>query len=160
MTKKSVITLPDGTVIEISPDLSPDQITAMITALTVGGTVKPQTSINNPTGKTYVHEKSVEEIWNSSKKEKIALFIRNYLSEELWFNSKDIQDQQLAITGKLTLGETSAIGTYLNRLFESAYLDRKKDSRTVFYRMTDKLIGEYPVINTHEFVSLIENNIK
>lgn len=159
MAKQSVITLPDGTVIEISPDLSPEQITAMITALTVGQTSLPIAKTEPSTGKTFAMEKSIEDIWNSSKKEKIALFIRNYLSESLWFNSKDIQEQQLAITGKLTLGETSAIGTYLNRLFESAYLDRKKDNRTVYYRMTDKLTDEYPRISTNEFVTMIENSL-
>ncbi len=160
MSKKSVITLPDGTVIEISPDLSPEQITAMITALTqpVNRSISDSPINNKKTGKTYIHKRTPQEIWQSSRRERVALFIRAYMSEELWFNAKDIMDQQLAITGKLTLGETAAISTYLARLFETGYLDRKKSGgRSVFYRMTDKLIAEYPYIETEQLTNLIEN---
>lgn len=156
MAKRSVVTLPNGTVIEISPDLSPDQITAMITALTIGVTNQNTPKLDT-SGKTYEVERTAEEIWNSSKREKVGLFIRNYFSETLWFNSKDIQDQQLSITGKLSLGETSAIGTYLTRLFESGFLDRKKGTgRTILYRLTDLMVADYPLINSTEFVHMIE----
>ncbi|MCY3410482.1 MAG: hypothetical protein INQ03_02490 [Candidatus Heimdallarchaeota archaeon] len=157
MTKASVVTLPNGTVIEISPDLSPEQITAVITALTVGATTTPTNQSTPAHGKTIVDERTPEMIWNSSKREKVALFLRNYISESLWFNSKDIQEQQLAIMGNLSLGETSAIGTYLNRLFEQGFLDRKKgEGRLIYYRMTEMMISEYPRIETTEFTEMIK----
>ncbi|MHA2249850.1 MAG: hypothetical protein ACXAD7_05785 [Candidatus Kariarchaeaceae archaeon] len=160
MAKPSVIKLPNGTVIEVSNDLTPDQITALITAVTSNNPPSTQPSIEEPmqSGKTIIHERTAEEIWLHSKKERVALFIRNYLSEQLWFNAKDIQDQQIAITGKLSLGETSAIGTYLTRLFEVGYLDRKKsvNERNVFYRINEKLIESYPLISQDVIQQLVE----
>lgn len=158
MVKPSVIKLPNGTIIEVSPDLSPDQITALITAVTSGGLTfsDPSSSDQNESGKTLIHEQLPEEIWYSSKRDRVALFLRNYISENLWFNAKDIQDQQLAVSGTLSLGETSAIGTYLARLFDIGILDRKKSSngRNVFYRMTTKIQIEYPQITRDELVKL------
>ncbi|MDH5647996.1 MAG: hypothetical protein OEZ01_18440, partial [Candidatus Heimdallarchaeota archaeon] len=158
MAKLSVIKLPNGTTIEVSPDLSPEQITAMITALT-----NPQINQSMPVeednneGRTFVRERSIDEIWNTSKKERVALFIRNHINETLWFNAKDIQDQQLSITGQLLLGETSAISTYLTRLFESGHLDRtkEKNSRNVLFKSNYKLLEDYPAISLDKFKELL-----
>jgi hypothetical protein len=160
MAKPSEITLPNGTVIKVSNDMTPDQITAMITALTLSNPLPithKEPEIEEP-GVTYIEDRTVDEIWNSSKRERVALFMRTFMSDTLWFNAKDIQDQQLAITGKLSLGETSAISTYLNRLYESAFLDRKKQgSRNVYYRMTPKLAMEYPLMETSHIEVLLHN---
>ena len=158
MTKKSVISLPNGTVLELSPDLSPEQITAMITACSL--TSQPSFSPSSPekqSGETFIHNRTIEEIWNESKKERVALFIRTFMSESLWFNAKDIQDQQITVTGKLALGETSAIGTYLNRLYESGHLNRqKRGTRNVYYQISEKIAIEYPVVETKQFDILIK----
>lgn len=160
MAKPSEINLPDGTVIKVSSDMSPDQITAMISALRLSNPLPPTPRLEpevEQTGITYLEDRTVDEIWNSSKRERVALFIRTFMSETLWFNAKDIQDQQLAITGKLSLGETSAISTYLTRLYESAFLDRKKHgTRNVHYRVTPKLALEYPYMETSHFKVLLQ----
>ncbi len=157
MAKASVIKLPNGIVIEVSPDLTPEQITALVTAVTSGtSSINSSDQIEQTqTGKTFVHERTAEEIWQSSKRDRVALFIRNYFSETLWFNAKDVQDQQLAVTGSLALGETSAIATYLTRLFDVGLLDRKKsDKRNVFYRITPKLQVEYIQISAEKIMEL------
>lgn len=156
MGKASVIKLPNGTTIEVSSDMSPDQITALITAVTSGGSISPDSNNETPkTGKTIFVERTPEEIWNASKKDRVALFIRNYFNENLWFSSKDIMDQQLAIFNNISLGETSALGTYLNRLFESAYLDRQKSQgKVVYYKIAQKLIDEYPLVAKEQFQEL------
>ena len=66
-------------------------------------------------------------------------------------------DQQLQEFSKIVLGETSAVGTYLARLFEGAYLDKKKtpNGRSVHYKMTAKLLDEYPQIAVHEIKQLV-----
>ena len=160
MVKASEITLPDGTVIKVSPDMTPDQITAMISAVKLTSPMPIPTRLEpevEQSGITYLEDRSVDEIWNSSKRERVALFIRTFMSETLWFNAKDIQDQQLAITGKLSLGETSAISTYLTRLYESAFLDRKKHgTRNVHYRVTQKLGLEYPSMEISHFEVLLQ----
>lgn len=159
MTKASVITLPDGTKIEVSPDLSPAQITAMISALTTSAPapVDNDQAIDTNSGKVVIAERSIEDIWNSSKRERVALFIRNYLSPTIWFGAKDIVDQQLSITGGLELGETSSIGTYLNRLFENGFLDKKMttNGRSVSFKITDKLLTSYPEVALEEIKTLL-----
>ena len=156
---KSVIKLPNGTTIEVSPDLSPQQITAMITALTASSGVDTPSSEVDESGEVIIQSRNIQEIWDSSKKERVALFVRAYMSETLWFSSKDIMDQQLAISGSIVLGETSALGTYLARLFDSGYLDKKKspNGRSVHYRITEKLIDDYPAIPTPEMKDLLLN---
>ena len=159
MAKHSVINLPNGTVIEVSSDMTPDQITALMTAVTLSNPLP--TTYKEPeieeSGVTFIEDRTVDDIWNSSKRERVALFMRTFMSDTLWFNAKDIQDQQLAITGKLSLGETSAISTYLTRLFESGFLDRKKQgTRNVYYRMTPKLALEYPMMETSHFEVLLQ----
>ncbi len=162
MAKSSVITLPNGTTIEVSPDLTPDQITAMITALTANPGA-PVPMAENPTegGEVYLSERTLDDIWNSSKKERVALFLRNFVSDNFWFQATDIMDQQLQEFSKIVLGETSAIGTYLARLFEGAYLDKRKtpNGRTVHYRITAKLQEEYPLVTTHEIKQLVIQKI-
>ena len=80
----------------------------MMKYLDITSTIKPEVE---QTGITYLEDRTIDEIWNSSKRERVALFIRTFMAETLWFNAKDIQDQQLAITGRLSLGETSAISS-------------------------------------------------
>jgi len=161
MTKSSVIKLPNGTTIEVSPDLSPQQITAMISALTAGAdttNLQDELSDQSASGEVIIEERDLNEIWETSKKERVALFIRSYMSDNLWFSAKDIMDQQLAVSGQIVLGETSAIGTYLARLFDGGYLDKKKspNGRSVSYKMTDQLMSEYPAITTAEIQQLLK----
>ncbi|MCH8907242.1 MAG: hypothetical protein IH840_09150 [Candidatus Heimdallarchaeota archaeon] len=155
MAKSSVVKLPNGVSIEISPDMTPDQITALISAVTGNALPIVGTPEISKSGQSSEYERSAEDIWNSSKRERVALFIRNYFSETLWFNAKMVQDQQLAETGKLALGETSAIGTYLTRLFEDGNLDRKVNGRKVFYRLNDQLLASYPEITVQQLESFI-----
>ena len=160
MVKSSVITLPDGTKIEVSPDLSPDQITAMITALTMSNLSSPQSSISetDDAGELIVQERSLDEIWEASKRERVALFIRTFMAESFWFSAKDLMDLQLQEFNSIVLGETSQIGTYLQRLYENGYLDKKKtpNGRSVSYRMSSKLSAEYPFINIEQMKQLLQ----
>ena len=159
MAKGSIIKLPNGTTIEISPNMTPDQITALVTAVTATGTITPQAKNQeevNQTGITYSNELTPAEIWQSSKREKVALFVRWAFSENLWFTAKEVLEEQLTYTPSIILGETSAIATYLARLFDNGYLDRQKSgSRTVKYRITEKLTNDYPLIEQREFNELI-----
>lgn len=159
MVKGSVIKLPNGTIIEVSPNMTPDQITALVTAVTSGGSTTPQTQSSeheNQSGITYHTDLSPEELWQSSKRERVALFVRQAFSEDLWFTARDVLDEQLTFTHSIVLGETSAIATYLARLFENGYLDRQKGSgRKIKYRMTSKLISEYPKIELSQFNELL-----
>ncbi|MHA2029923.1 MAG: hypothetical protein ACW99A_07455 [Candidatus Kariarchaeaceae archaeon] len=160
MAKGSKITLPNGTVIEVSPNMTPDQITALVTAVTTGGAVTPQSntvsSNESQSGTTFNVTQSPEELWQSSKKERVALFIRTFIAEDYWFTAKEVLEEQLNHTTSLVLGETSAIATYLARLFDNGYLDRQKSgSRTVKYRLAEKIILEYPVVETPMFNELL-----
>lgn len=159
MVKGSVIKLPNGTVIEVSPNMTPDQITALITAVTSTGVITTQaSSVDNEeqSGITYNADLSPNELWQSSKKERVALFIRMAFSENYWFTAKEVLEEQLTHTTSLVLGETSAIATYLARLFENGYLDRQKSgSRAVKYRLADKILLEYPVVETIQFNELL-----
>ena len=162
MAKLSKVKLPNGTIIEISPNLSTAQITALITSLTsnnVSYTEMPEQETDQ--GTVFIQSRSLEQIWNSSKKDKLAIFIRSYFSDNLWFTSKEIMEQQIAITGKIVLGETSAIGTYLNRLFETGHLDKQKylNGRTVSYKISEKLKTEYPQIPNKEFKTLLNSKL-
>lgn len=157
MGKSIKVTLPDGTSFEIPADtMSPQDIIAMITAAKSNVQTAPSATDDTMSGKSIEFERTIEDIWNSSKKERVALFIRSYLADTLWFNAKLVQDQQLAETSQLTLGETSAIGTYLTRLFEEGLLDRKTNGRKVFYRLNHKLVAEYPEITGQQLEHLIQ----
>ena len=124
--------------------LSPEQITDMISSVSSPVPLAPRAE-----PEMEVIERGPTEIWASSKREKLALFIRSYFAEDLWFNARDILEQQVIISGALPLGDTSAIGTYLTRLYETGHLDRKKGgARSIHYRMTEKLCSEYPLIST------------
>ncbi|MCE7733782.1 MAG: hypothetical protein GPJ54_02820 [Candidatus Heimdallarchaeota archaeon] len=159
MVKGSVIKLPNGTVIEVSPNMTPDQITALVTAVTSTGVISTQSSsidTEAQSGMTYNADLSPNELWQSSKKERVALFIRMAFSENYWFTAKEVLEEQLTHTTSLVLGETSAIATYLARLFENGYLDRQKSgSRAVKYRLTDKILLEYPIVETIQFNELL-----
>ena len=98
MAKLSTVKLPNGTIIEISPNLSTAQITALITSLTsnnISYTEMPEQETDQ--GTVFIQSRSLEQIWNSSKKDKLAIFIRSYFSDNLWFTSKEIMEQQVAI---------------------------------------------------------------
>ncbi len=158
MVKGSVIKLPNGTVIEVSPNMTPDQITALITAVTSTGVITQSSLVDSEeqSGITYNADLSPNELWQSSKKERVALFIRMAFSENYWFTAKEVLEEQLTHTTSLVLGETSAIATYLARLFENGYLDRQKSgSRAVKYRLADKILLEYPVVETIQFNELL-----
>ena len=159
MVKGSVIKLPNGTVIEVSPNMTPDQITALVTAVTSTGVITTQTSsvdAETQSGITYNTDLSPNDLWQSTKKERVALFIRMAFSENYWFTAKEVLEEQLTHTTSLVLGETSAIATYLARLFENGYLDRQKSgSRAVKYRLADKILVEYPVVETLQFNELL-----
>jgi len=159
MVKGSVIKLPNGTIIEVSPNMNPDQITALVTAVTASGTIPSQNSsieTEIQSGITYNADLSPEELWQSSKKERVALFIRMVFSENYWFTAKEVLEEQLTHTTSLVLGETSAIATYLARLFENGYLDRQKSgSRAVKYRLAEKILLEYPAVETPQFNELL-----
>ncbi|MHA2091227.1 MAG: hypothetical protein ACW98K_10240 [Candidatus Kariarchaeaceae archaeon] len=158
MARPSVIKLPNGTVIEVSSELTPDQITALVTAVNASGMSSPSQPVAKEeiSGQTIVRQRTAEEIWNGSKRDRVALFIRNYISEHLWFDAKEILDQQLTVNPTIILGESPAIATYLNRLFDMGYLDREKSGRNVKYRVTLKLQEEYPEIARNEMEKLVQ----
>lgn len=60
-------------------------------------------------------------------------------------------------TRSLILGDTSNIGTYLGRLYDDGYLDRKKGAgRSVQYRITGNLTQDYPEFNSFELQELVQ----
>lgn len=149
MAKKSVIRLPNGISIEITPDFKPDQINAIITSVMSGQ------SFSQPNKIIKVLQRDAVDVWNSSKKEKVALFIRNYFSPTLWFSAKEVLEEQLMIVRSIVFGETSQINTYLKRLNDEKYVDRRNIGRKVNYRINQKLIDEYPTIALEKFNELI-----
>ena len=154
MGKATVIRLPNGTIIELSPEMSPEQITALVSAVsspTISNPNVQESKVDTPQ-----LERTSAEIWESSKKERLALFLRNYVSDTIWFTAKQIQELQLAETGTLALGETSAIATYLSRLSESGYLDRTKDSKGVQYKIAPLLTAHYPAIEQEQMSQLMQ----
>ena len=154
MGKATVIKLPNGTIIELSPEMSPEQITALVSA--VSSPTISNSSVLESKIDTTQPERTSAEIWESSKKERLALFLRNYISDSIWFTAKQIQELQLAETGTLALGETSAIATYLSRLSESGYLDRMKDHKGVQYKIMPLLANHYPVIEQEQMAQLMQ----
>lgn len=149
MAKKSVIRLPNGISIEITPDFKPEQINAIITSVMSGQ------SFSQPNEIIKVLQRDAVDVWNSSKKEKVALFIRNYFSPTLWFSAKEVLEEQLMIVRSIVFGETSQINTYLKRLNDEKYVDRRNMGRKVNYRINQKLIDEYPTIALEKFNELI-----
>lgn len=155
MAKNSVIKLPNGVTIEITPDFEPKQINAIISSVIAGERFqinekeKPTEAIRDPI-----------EIWNSSKREKVALFIRNYFSPTLWFSAKDLLDEQLQVVRSIIFGETSQIGTYLKRLHEEKYLERKTMGRLVKYKSTELLQNDYPRVPLEQLNDMIINSLE
>jgi hypothetical protein len=161
MAKGFKITLPNGTVIEAPSDMTPDQITAMVSAASMESPTATKSTVNpsenTQSGETYNVELTPEEIWQTSKKERVALFIRSAFTQDLWFTAREVLDEQLTYVSSIVLGETSAIATYLARLFESGYLDKQQGpGRTIRYRMTSKLTDAYPRLDlSSEFSELV-----
>lgn len=149
MAKKSVIRLPNGISIEITPDFKPEQINAIITSVMSGQ------SFNSANKEVQSEQRDAVDVWNSSKKEKVALFIRNYFSPTLWFSAKEVLEEQLLIVRSIVFGETSQINTYLKRLHDEKYVERRNMGRKVNYRINQKLIDEYPTISLERFNDLI-----
>ncbi len=151
---KSRVTFPDGTVVEIGKDTTPEQIQAILSILASGQTARPM----QPTPVTEA-TLSADEIWEyGSKKERIAHFVRNHFSTKEWFTTIDVRDQQLEFVKKMVFGESSAIATYLNRLTDEGLL-RKTKRRKISYQITDKLILEYPSLELHQITELLRSNL-
>jgi hypothetical protein len=132
----------------------------MIQAVTATTPMTPAASPaqEDETGDVFIRERTVDEIWNSSKREQVALFVKTFIAPNQWFSAKDIVDLQISELGRLSLGETSAIGTYLQRLHESGYLDKEKskNGRSVSFRTRSELEKDYPVISIEKFKILID----
>lgn len=154
MGKKTRITFPNGAVVEIDESFSPAQIKAVIEPFVANS---PQPI--EPKVTPVVHIRDFDEVWQSSKKEKLALFIRNTFAESLWITSKMILEEQINEYKSLFLGERPALGTYLKRLHEEGYLDRRENGNLVFYKQGEKLITEYPRIAVDDFKTIIINSL-
>lgn len=123
--------------------------------------LKPVIQIVKNNSFTNLSNLTPSQIWLTSKRHKTALFVRFAFSEDLWFTAKEVQEEQFNYTAAIIMGETSAIATYLARLFDNGYLDRQKSGfKTVKYRITDKLRNEYPLVGQKEFNELISLNEK
>ncbi|MCY3413858.1 MAG: hypothetical protein INQ03_19595 [Candidatus Heimdallarchaeota archaeon] len=153
MAKNSIVKLPNGITIEITPDFKPEQIQAIIQSV-IGGTQIQQ----HPLPEEKI-QRTASEVWQSSKREKVALFIRNYFSPSLWFSAKELLEEQLQIVQAIIFGETSQIGTYLNRLSEDGYLVRQNRGRLVRYRIQQKLIDDYPEVILEEMNHLLTTSL-
>jgi len=154
MGKKTRITFPNGAIVEIDQSFSPSQIKAVLEPFVA---ISPQAPEIIPA--PIVHVRDFDEIWQSSKKEKLALFIRNTFAESLWITSKMILEEQINQYKSLFLGERPALGTYLKRLHEEGYLDRRENGNLVFYRQGEKMISEYPRIAMDDFKTIIINSL-
>ncbi|MCE7737532.1 MAG: hypothetical protein GPJ54_21760 [Candidatus Heimdallarchaeota archaeon] len=123
----------------------------------IGVSIEPKSEKKFNSGETINVAVSTKELWQSSKKARVALFIRSFFFENYWFSAKEVLEEQLTHTRSLVLGETSAIATYLARLFENGYLDRQKSSsRAVKYKLTEKMILEFPLIEPAQFNELLK----
>lgn len=152
---KSRITFPDGTEVEISKDTSPEQITAIINALKNNVETPAPKEIDQ--GEVIIAKPSAEEIWeNGSKKEKLALFVRNHFMPDQLFSTIDVRDQQLQFVKRMVFGESPAIGTYLNRLHDDNFLVKIKRGNRVRYQLTDKIINEYPTVGLDEMSAYMQ----
>ena len=151
---KSRVTFPDGTVVEISKDTTPEQIQAILSTLSSG-----QSAPSIQPTKAVVPKLTADEIWEyGSKKEKIALFVGNHFKPNDWFTTIDVRDQQLEFVKKLVFGESSAIATYLNRLTDEGFL-RKTKRRKMSYQITDKLTQAYPSLELHQISELLRSKL-
>ena len=154
MGKKTRITFPNGAVVEIDESFSPAQIKAVIEPFVTNSPL-PVESKTTP----IIHVRDFDEIWQSSKKEKLALFIRNTFAESLWITSKMILEEQINEYKSLFLGERPALGTYLKRLHEEGYLDRRESGNLVFYKQGERMVSEYPRIAMDDFKTIIINSL-
>ncbi len=154
MAKNSVIKLPNGVTIEITPDFKPEQINAIISSVIAGERFKPEKREREEV------VRDPELIWHTSKKEKVAMFIRNYFSPTLWFSAKDLLEEQLQVVRSIVFGETSQIGTYLKRLYEEKFLERKTYGRLVKYKMNETFQNTYPRIPMEQMNSFIMSSIE
>ena len=152
---KSRVTFPDGTVVEISKDTSTEQIQAILATLS-----KSQSPLPLKREETKeVPKFTAQEIWeHGSKKERIALFIRNHFGPQQWFTTIDVRDQQLEFVKKMIFGESPAIATYLNRLHEEKFLNKMK-RRKMSYQLTAKILQEYPPLELDEIDQLLRSSL-
>jgi hypothetical protein len=151
---KSRVTFPDGTIVEISKDTSPEQIQAILATLSQSSfpISQSQPSLSDPNQII-----TAEEVWiYGSKKEKIALFVRNHFGQQEWFTTIDVRDQQLEFVKKMVFGESSAIATYLNRLHDEKLLNKMKRKK-ISYQLTPKILKEYPPLELDEIGDLLRS---
>jgi len=152
---KSRVTFPDGTEVEIAKDATPDQITAILNALQHRSV--PSSQQKETSGKVVEHQPTPEEIWdNGSKREKLALFIRNHFLKNQWFTTIEVRDEQLQFVKRLVFGESPAIGTYLNRLHDDGYLKKRKQSNRVYFQLKQEILDQYPVLELEEISTLLQ----
>lgn len=152
---KSRVSFPDGTEVEIAKDATPEQITAILQALQ--GNAKAPLSNEPEHGEVIIAKLTPEEIWDQgSKKEKLALFVRNHFMPDQLFTTVEVRDQQLEFVKRLVFGESSAIATYLNRLHEEAYLVKVKRGNRVKYQLTNKIMEDYPTLELEQIATLLQ----
>ncbi len=142
--------------LEISPDMSPEQIKAMITS--VATLTNKTQNLEQNDDLDFLIEQEIKPdpfmiMTRGTWVEKIALFIRNEFGE-LEFTANDVQMQFHAIFQKIL--DKSAITTYLNRLVSKGYLVKNKlpGNRVYKFKSTNKLLLEYPEVVLEEFNSI------
>ena len=100
---------------------------------------------------------TAQELWaHGSKKERLALFIRNHFLPDQWFTTIEVRDEQITFVKRLLFGESSAISTYLNRLTDEGYLVKKR-LRRMSYQLTSKIIQEFPAQDYGQIVELLQS---
>ena len=152
MGKPSKLTIGDIT-LEISPDMTPEQIQAMISSIAILSKDKANNNQNKKQDKQ-IKQKTIADPLQIFQKgtwmDKIALFIRNEYHENLEFTVSDIQLGFQSLF-KVIL-EKAAITTYLNRLHDKGYITKTKPlgSRSHKYQATKALLETYPQIELEQ----------
>ena len=154
MPKPSKLTIGDIS-LEISPDMTPEQIQAMIQSVAalrkdLSGNVKSDDVADLPVRSEQIDP--LEILTNGTWLDRIALFVRNEFGF-LEFTVNDVQVQFHALFGKIL--EKAAITTYLNRLVQKGFVSKRKlpGNRVFHFQAQSSLFDEYPEVDLEGLAS-------
>ncbi len=154
MPKPSKLTIGDIS-LEISPDMTPEQIQAMIQSVAALRQGLVTDSKSDDVAELSVHAEKIdplEVLANGTWLDRIGLFVRNEFGF-LEFTVNDVQVQFHALFGKIL--EKAAITTYLNRLVQKGYLSKRKvpGNRVFHFQAQSSLFDDYPEVDLEELAS-------
>ncbi len=156
------VTKPDGTIVEIDKamlkSLSPEQLSALVGSLTQ--TEKLKEPVKEDKAKiNHLKKRTMEEIWNSSKRERVGLFLANQYAPNTILDTTDIHRDWIETFAKDNYDlyiEKSHLTQYLTRLSEMSYLIKQKiPGRGVRWITQESLTEDYPQIQLEQVKLLI-----